>query len=593
VAFETFAKKQPFREFINLNMHKNGEIVWLSTSGVPILDERGNLLGYRGADIDITERKRAEEELKEKNAQLRAQHQELTEKSREVEKASQAKSEFLASMSHELRTPLNAIIGFSELILDGVPGDINKEQRQCLSDVLSSGQHLLNLINDVLDLSKVEVGKIELRLQNLNLADVINNVVQTVKPMLDDNRHKLRVSVEEELPQVRVDKSRLKQIFLNLLGNAIKFTPAGGKLDIEVSRKGDWYQVSVVDNGIGIKQEDQERIFEAFTQADTLPDGKKEGTGLGLALTKQLVELCGGKIWVESKYGKGSKFTFTLPLIVEGKPYLEVEKAAAPFEKLGEGLTELKEPLLRPGQKRILVVDDDRKARSLLSVWLKEEGYAIAEASTGDEGIKKANELLPAVIVLDILMPDKDGWQVLQELKSASRTRDIPVVIASVVEEEELGFSLGAADYFVKPIDKERFLKRIVELGLGRGEKVLVVDDNPADVRLVASILEAGGNRVLRAYGGEEGVRMAKENKPALIVLDILMPDLSGFEVIERLSRDGETRDIPIIVLTIKELTEEEMKMLSEQTTAIMTKMTLRREDFLREVERVVKLGKQ
>ena len=243
----------------------------------------------------------------------------LFEANKQLKKATEAKSAFLASMSHELRTPLNAVIGFSELMLDGVPGEINDEQRQCLSDILSSGQHLLNLINDVLDLSKVEAGKVELRLENLNLVDIINNTIQTVTPILDDKRHKLKVSIEAGLPQIHADKNKLRQIFLNLLSNAIRFTPAGGKLGIEVSRQGDWCQVSVVDNGIGIMKEDQERIFEAFTQVENPPDKKRRGTGLGLALTKQFVEIIGGRIWVESKYGKGSKFTFTLPLARESK----------------------------------------------------------------------------------------------------------------------------------------------------------------------------------------------------------------------------------------------------------------------------------
>jgi len=246
-------------------------------------------------------------------AQKRAED-ELQQKTRAVEEASQLKSEFLANMSHELRTPLNAVIGFSELMMDEVPGKINDEQRECLGDILDSGQHLLNLINDVLDLSKVEAGKIELKLQDLNLAAVIADVVKTVEPMLDDSKHKLEVSVEEGLPQVRADKSRLKQIFLNLLSNAVKFTPPGGKLAIEASSASDRCQVSVVDNGVGIKKEDRERIFEVFTSAETLPDEKKEGSGLGLALTRQLVEIMGGRIWVESEYGKGSRFTFTLPL---------------------------------------------------------------------------------------------------------------------------------------------------------------------------------------------------------------------------------------------------------------------------------------
>ncbi len=245
---------------------------------------------------------------------LQRSNQLLFETNTQLREATEAKSTFLAHMSHELRTPLNAVIGFSDLLLDAVPGEINDEQRQCLNDILSSGQHLLNLINDVLDLSKVEAGKMDLKIESLTLADVVHDVLATVKSMLDDNKHTLAVSVGEDAPQVRADRGQLKQILLNLLSNAIKFTPPGGKLLLEAERNGDWCQVSVVDNGIGIRKEDQERIFEAFTQVDTLPNGKREGTGLGLALTRQLVEMGEGKIWVESEYGKGSRFTFTIPL---------------------------------------------------------------------------------------------------------------------------------------------------------------------------------------------------------------------------------------------------------------------------------------
>jgi len=257
--------------------------------------------------------------------------QELMEKTKKLEVVSQAKSQFLASMSHELRTPLNVIIGFSQLLTDEVPGKINDEQRECLSDVLNSGQHLLNLVSDVLDLSKVEAGKIELKMRALNLTAVIADVVRSVKPMLDGNKHELAVGVEEGLPQVCADKSRLRQIFFNLLNNATKFTPPRGRIAIQASREDDWCQVSVVDNGLGIEKEVQERIFEIFTRSATLPDGKKEGTGLGLALTRQFVEIMGGRIWLESEYGKGSRFTFTLPLATEGK--LSFEKGKEELEK--------------------------------------------------------------------------------------------------------------------------------------------------------------------------------------------------------------------------------------------------------------------
>ncbi|MBM4277528.1 MAG: hybrid sensor histidine kinase/response regulator [Deltaproteobacteria bacterium] len=238
----------------------------------------------------------------------------LFEANRQLRAATEAKSIFLAHMSHELRTPLNAIIGFSDVLLGSVAGKINNKQRQCLEDILSSGKHLLSLINDVLDLSKVEAGKMDIKPERLRLADVVDDAITTVKPMLDDSRHELAISIAEDLPPIYGDRNRLKQILLNLLSNAIKFTPDGGKLCLEISRKGHFCQVSMVDNGIGIRKEDQTCIFEPFTQLDTLPGERKQGTGLGLALSKQLIELLGGKIWVESEYGKESRFSFTIPL---------------------------------------------------------------------------------------------------------------------------------------------------------------------------------------------------------------------------------------------------------------------------------------
>ena len=243
-------------------------------------------------------------------------------------------------------------------------------------------------------------------------------------------------------------------------------------------------------------------------------------------------------------------------------------------------------PHVKPALRQVLVVDDDRKSRSLIKAWLDQAGYAVTEAATGEEGLEKANELLPSVIVLDILMPDKDGWQVLQELKAKPRTRDIPVVIVSVLEGKELGISLGAADYFVKPIDKKRFLGTIAKLGVSTGHEVLVIDDNPADVRFVTSILEAEGIRTLQANGGHEGLNIARDRKPALIVLDILMPDISGFEVMEKLRESEETRDIPVIVLTVKDLSDEEMEILNRNAQATLSKVALRRDDFLSEIKR-------
>ncbi len=308
-------------------LRKDGSTFPVLLHSAPIIHE-GKPVGLRGIILDITERKRMEKEIQDKNEQLEtsneelraqgeelmAQQQELLEKTREVEAASQAKSEFLANISHELRTPLNVIIGFSQLMLDKVPGEVNEEQKQCLTDILNGGEHLLGLISDILDLSKIESGKIKLQLTDTNLSDVIEPLARTMKPIGASRKQSLDIKVEKGLPPVHVDKAKLKQVLFNLLSNATKFTPDGGKLKIEAVRKNDWCQVSLIDNGIGIKKEDQERIFEPFHQLDNSLAKGKSGTGLGLALAKQIVERHGGKIWVESEYSKGSRFNFTLPL---------------------------------------------------------------------------------------------------------------------------------------------------------------------------------------------------------------------------------------------------------------------------------------
>ncbi|HEY95151.1 MAG TPA: PAS domain S-box protein [Dehalococcoidia bacterium] len=548
------------------------------------------------ASNDITEQKRIEEQIQKTNKQLDKQNeklhiqadqliqqqQELVEKNREIERANQMKSEFLASMSHELRTPLNAVIGFSELMLDGITGDINDEQRECLNDILNSGQHLLELINDVLDLSKVEVGKMEFKPVELDVSDVINEAVQTVKSLLDQKEHSVNVNVEEGISRIYADKSRLRQVLLNLLSNATKFTHKGGKLEVTAATKNGRCLIGVKDNGIGIKKEDQEKIFEVFTQAETMEDETPKGTGLGLTLTRQFLAAMDGEIWVESEYGKGSTFFFTIPFTGD----LETDSESVeeiPTEKVGQ------RPLSRQKEELVLIIDDDSVTRRLFSTWLTEEGYSIAEASNADEGLKQAGVLLPDIIILDILMPDKDGWYVLKELKSKVKTSNIPVVITSFGEEREMAFSLGAIDYFNKPINKKRFQKRISEIGLQRHDRVLVVDDNPADLHLVSSILETEGITSISADGGQEGINIILREKPSLIVLDLMMPDLSGFEVIEKLRETEGVKDIPIIIMTSKDLSNEELSYLRYQTEGVVKKGTFSREDLLSTINKLRK----
>ncbi len=312
--------------------YEDGKGRYVSANYIPHIGGNGEVKGFYVLSSDITERRQMELELHEKNEQLDAQNEELQsqseelvaqqqvlmEKSRELEEASQAKSEFLAHMSHELRTPLNVIIGFSELMIDGVPGKVNEEQRQCLNDILGGGQHLLNLINDILDLSKIESGKLELKLRNITLTSVIESFKSEIVAMIEPRKQSLEVSVEEGLPLVLADKAKVRQVFINLLNNGAKFTHDGGKLRVEAVRESSWCQVSVIDNGIGIKKEDQEKIFESFCQVDKSLAKGVGGTGLGLAIARQIVEKHGGRIWVESEYGKGSRFIFTLPLIKNG-----------------------------------------------------------------------------------------------------------------------------------------------------------------------------------------------------------------------------------------------------------------------------------
>lgn len=545
------------------------------------------------ASNDITEQKKIEQELQETNARLDSQNlklkaqaqllleqrEELVNKNKEIERANQMKSEFLASMSHELRTPLNAVIGFSELMLDGVTGEVNEEQKECLNDILSGGRHLLDLINDVLDLSKVEVGKMEFKPVELRVEEVISDSVQTVRALTEQKNHSVRIRVEEGIRNVYADKSRLRQVLLNLLSNATKFTPSGGKLEITAETKDEMCLFGVRDNGIGIRPEDRERIFEVFTQAETIEEETRKGTGLGLTLTRQFLLAMGGSIWVESEYGKGSVFYFTVPFAANS--------ANGPGLSDNEELKKESSSQVPTRVRTALIIDDDAKARRLTGKWLKEEGFEVFEASNGEEGLKKAEGLLPDLIILDILMPEKDGWVVIRELKSKSNTCDIPVIIASVGEEQELAFSLGAIDYFNKPINKTRFTKRINELGLNKDDVVLVVDDNPADMKLIVSILEKEGIGVIKATGGKNAIDMMLRSKPSLIVLDLMLPDISGFEVLGKIRDIREMADIPIIVITVKDLSEDELSFLRQQAERIIHKTAFSREEFLQTVKQL------
>ena len=497
---------------------------------------------------------------------------ELERKTRELEVASQHKSEFLASMSHELRTPLNAVIGFSDVLLDRMFGELNERQDEYIRDIRDSGRHLLELINEILDLSKVEAGQMELDLDPVSLADLIEHGVAMVRERAARHEISLERDVDPMLGTAQGDERKLKQVILNLLSNAVKFTPDGGSVTLEARRVGDEAQVSVRDTGIGIAEEEQDRIFEAFQRGGRAARTSTEGTGLGLTLSKRIVDLHGGRLWMESELGVGSTFSFAIPLL---------PASAAPDEPTPEA---------EPAAGSVLIVEDDHRSAGLLRVHLENAGYAVAIARDGVEGLELARRLDPAAVILDILLPRLNGWEVLAELKSDPATSAIPVVIVSMIDEQGAGYALGAADYLVKPVDGASLLDAMARCVAPRRDRrtLVAIDDDPVDLDLLDAVLSPDGWEVLRASGGEEGLRLVRRVRPAVVVLDLLMPDLDGFDVVERLRADPLVDDVPIVVLTSKDMTRADHDRLAGQISYIAQKGTLPRAELVDVIGRVV-----
>jgi signal transduction histidine kinase/CheY-like chemotaxis protein len=492
--------------------------------------------------------------------------------------ANKHKSVFLANMSHELRTPLNAIIGFSELLTDARDGQFDQATRmRFLGQILTSGKHLLSLINDILDLSKVEAGQMELRLQPVSIAEAVEQVMTTVEPLAGKKDIRMHSQLDWS-GEMLADAGKLKQMLLNLVSNAIKFTPEQGSVTITASRLKDMVEISVADTGIGIDAVEQKKIFHEFHQVDQGPGRKHEGTGLGLALTKRFALLHGGDVRVTSQPDKGSVFSLVLPLRAVA-PTGEVALTAA-MNGHGNG------PL-------VLVVEDDPAAAELLTRQLVGAGYRTEVARTGNEALAKARELQPAAITLDIILPEVDGWEVITRLKSDASTSTIPVVVVSVVDNPELGLALGAIDYFVKPVEAKELIARLNRFNFedkrADGEvRVLVVDDEAANRTWLARALEPAGFTVLPASGGREAIDLAKSLKPDLVLLDLMMPDVTGFDVVEALRADPETRETPIMVLTATNLTEADKLSLNGRVSEILSRKSVGSSDIVGLLKRVV-----
>ena len=522
--------------------------------------------------IELLQTFAAQSVLAIQNARL---FDEIQDKNRQLAEASRNKSQFLSSMSHELRTPLNAIIGLTEMMVTNAARFGTEKAAEPLQRVHRAGTHLLGLINQVLDLSKIEAGKLELSPDWVNLTPLINEVVDTARPLAEQNNNRLMVKGQENLGSLTVDPMRLRQILLNLLSNACKFTKQGEVtlLARKLVNEGNWIEFAVSDTGIGMTPEQQAKLFEEFTQADSSTARQYGGTGLGLAITRKLARMMGGDVTLTSEAGKGSTFTVRLPANTD-------VPAGAPISSDRGRSTRA---------DCVLVIDDDATARELISDHLKAGGFSVVTAAGGVEGIKLAKELQPTAITLDVMMPDLDGWSVLAALRQNPELADIPVIMVSIVDDKRRGIALGAAGYLTKPIDRER-LHRLVRRFQAptRATRVLMVEDDASQRERMLGWLERPHWIVREAANGQEALDLLREEKPDVILLDLMMPEMDGFEVVAALQGNKDWRDIPVIVITSLDLDAKDRARLNSGVQSVLVKEKFRPEDL---VERIRQLS--
>lgn len=551
----------------------NGEVRWVESVATNRLDDEvvsGIVVNLR----DVTERRRADELRREKDI---------------AEQANRAKSTFLANMSHELRTPLNAIIGYSEMLEEEAQELGEQTMIKDLTKIHTAGKHLLALINDVLDLSKIEAGKMDLYLEEFEIRDALHDVLATIQPLVQKNGNQLVTELDEHLGAMRSDLTKIRQTLFNLLSNASKFTEKGA-ITLRAKRETvdgrDWITFQVSDTGIGMTPEQQSRLFEAFTQADSSTTRKYGGTGLGLAITRRFCQMMGGDVNVESAPGKGAMFTIRVP-------------ADAPDPKRSTGIAPSDAPaapvVLTPSEPSsseivVLAIDDDPIVLDLLQRSLARESIRVETASDGASGIARARELQPDVITLDVMMPGSDGWHVLAELKKDQELARIPVIMVTILDNRQLGFTLGASEYLTKPVDFDRLADVIRKLQRAAGGRVLIIDDNPGLREMLRSALERAGWTVSEAENGNAALTLLEQETPELILLDLMMPEMDGFEFLAAARERPEWHDIPVVVITAKELTADERAWLRERATRVMEKGAYRIDELLKVMRRLVEV---
>lgn len=579
---------------------QSGAEVEVSYNAATFYDRDRKLQGVFAAARDVTERKRFERALQEKNIEL--------------EHASRMKTEFLATMSHELRTPLNAIIGFSEALKDGLMGQMSAIQHEYIGDIFSSGQHLLSLINDILDLSKVEAGMMALELEAVDMRSLLSNSLSIVREKAATQGVRLALESGEDLGVPQLDMRKTKQIVYNLLSNAVKFSAKNGNVTLRARRvsravvgtlPGDWpvhnfpladnefddfLEISVSDSGIGIAQENMAKLFQAFSQIDSSLARKFEGTGLGLAMVKQLSELHGGSVAVASAEGKGACFAVWLPL-------RSLALATTPLPAPEASIVVANQVAEPPQQRIALVIESDDQAADLIRLLLEAEGFNVLHATSAEAALLLAPQHKLSLITLDILLPGIDGWEFLQRMRESTALARVPVMIISVLADNTSNMALttGAAALLHKPVSRTQLKASLTSLKLQpiaeRTHTVLVVDDDPKAVEVIAAFLPPPAYAVVRAYGGSEAITLAQRLHPDLILLDLMMPDVNGFDVVAALQLDNATAHIPILVVTAKHITAQDRATLSGspgQVIHIVEKAGFNQARFIAEVRRTL-----
>ncbi|MGD1045963.1 MAG: response regulator [Bacteroidota bacterium] len=506
------------------------------------------------------------ESTKKLSSEITTKNNELNSKNTELQKAYRVKSDFLSNMSHELRTPLNSIIGFTSVLL-GQHGDpLTADQAKALEKVLKNGKHLLDLINDILDFSKIEAGRTPINLSTDEIANVISSALVTVEPMVVGKDVKLVQEVEQDLPLLNTDTLKIKQILLNLLSNAAKFTEQGA-ITVIAKKQKDMISISVKDDGIGIEAKNLDRVFEEFQQIDSSNARKYKGTGLGLAIAKNYARILGGNLTVHSEVGKGSTFTLVIPPVIPDEKLLKPtdETSAVKNAVVSSGSQSVSERshALSTGVL-ILCIDDDTEVIDLLRRYLIPEGYSVRGVTSGEEGVRLAQELHPAVITLDVMMPEKDGWQVLRELKNNPTTSDIPVIIHSVVENRPLALSLGALEVVTKPSEPKVILSIVERACRSNNQPIMIVDDNHDFADSLKILLEAEGYRAIALYSGEDALKDIETINPSLLFLDLIMPGIDGFAVVQQLRSLERWHNLPIVILSGADITFEQRQNLNK-----------------------------